>query len=428
MTHPPWYTPLIFLSFAAFSWLYFAGDPSPDLRATWIAGHFYSLGAPSQIYAGNEGYFTMRALESWDDWSAAEGLEGVNYPFVYPPLWAALAGALTQVMPYWLFKGIAAFLNPLLMVGMVWLAARCVDDREVSVQMMTFLGGLVVVFTLPGIVALQQNQPHILVSFLMVLAVERARAGAMAAAGAALGFAAALKLFPALLVVVWIASGRWRPVGWFALFGGGLGALSVALAGWPLHEAFLSEIDAIRASIIVTGFNYGLDALMAWNLRLQDLVDITHAEGGWKMLEKPALWQMLSMVALATILTFAFTAARLARRAGRDPDILIWPVLFIALAFVSPLAWGYYYLPALAFLPHLLDRFGLRRGGVMFALIAAPLTPHAFTLLIALVPSPFDPAVMGSLTVLAMAGLFALAIRHRRDAAGGPLRASPVSL
>ena len=248
MTHPTWYTPVIVVAFTVIAWLIFSEAPSPDLRASWIAGHFYALGATDMIYAGNEGYFSMLPADGWQDWSDAHGLEGPTYPFVYPPLWAAVASWAVPHVPYEIAKGVANVVNPALMAGMVWLAARCVDDRDVSVPMMTLVGCAFCIATLPGMVALAQNQPHILVAFLLVFAIERDRAGAPVAAGAALALAASLKLFPAIFVLLWIARGHWRPVAAFAVAGAALGGLSVLLAGWPLHRAFLDEIDAHRAS------------------------------------------------------------------------------------------------------------------------------------------------------------------------------------
>ncbi|MDX1739050.1 MAG: glycosyltransferase 87 family protein, partial [Alphaproteobacteria bacterium] len=71
-------------------------------------------------------------------------------------------------------------------------------------SLLTYLGislGLVA-FLVPFGLALRENQPQILVSFLILLAIERERAGWNIAGGAALALAASIKLYPALFALL----------------------------------------------------------------------------------------------------------------------------------------------------------------------------------------------------------------------------------
>lgn len=414
MRHPAYYTVIVFAAFVAASWLMFAGDPSPDLRATWIAGHFYALGAYDQIYAGNEAFYTMLPGAGWEEYLAEIGHTGTAYPYVYPPLWAALTAFVTPVVPFELFKAVAEIVNPLLMVGMVWLAARCARDSDVSTTMMTLVGGLALLATLPGAAALEQNQPQILVSFLTIAAIERSRSGAPVTAGAALALAASVKLTPALLVIFWLAAGRRREALAFAVVGAALAALSVGLAGWPLHAAFLAEIDTIRRSVILSFFTYGIDPIIAELFFAEEMQSIVGRDGTsgttWQALAKPALWSMLSSIALVTILTITAAWFRSQTRDGDPADVLTWPIVLIVMTFVSPLAWGYHYLAPLAFLPHLLDRFGLRVGLIAIIAVMLPLTLPALELVLTLPVGYNLPGIMGALTMLGHAALFYLAI------------------
>ena len=408
------HTLLIFIGFTALSWWMFADNDSPDLRATWMAGQFFAAGLTDQIYVGSETYFSMLPHPDWTAYLDGLGHEGAVFPFVYPPLWAALSGYVAPHVGFGAIKTVAQILNPLLMVGMVWLASRTAKGSQVPLALMTLVGSMILIASLPGGVALEQNQPQILVSFLIVAAIERSRAGAPITAGAALALAAAIKLYPALLVVVWIAARQWRATAAFAVIGGALGILSIALAGWPLHEAFLAEIEVIRRTIIATPFTYGIDPILAQLFHARDMHVITSPGSEqvlrWSVLEKPAMWTAASSAAMVLIVLAAY---RWIRTSG--DDVLAWPILLIALTFVSPLAWGYHYLAAMAFLPHLLDRFGMRLGLLTLLAAALPLTLPALQLVSAAPVWMNAPIILGAMAVIGHALLYAAATRpaHR---------------
>ena len=89
-------------------------------------------------------------------------------------------------------------------------------------------------------------------------------------------------------------------------------------------------------------FTRGIDAVLASGFHLAGMHEIEGITGIWRLLEKPPLWQMLSLVGLVAILGVTATCFRFNSRGGEPADALAWPVLFIALGCVSPLAWGYY--------------------------------------------------------------------------------------
>lgn len=405
---------LIFIGFTALSWAMFADNPSPDLQATWMAGQVFAAGLTDQVYVGDTAFYTMLPHPEWTARLARVGHEGAAFPFVYPPLWAALSSYVSPHVGFETIKAAAQILNPLLMAGTVWLAVRTARDAPVSPAIMTLVGCVILIASLPGGVALEQNQPQILVGFLIVAAIERARAGAPITAGAALALAAAIKLYPALLIVGWVASGRWRAVAGFAVIGGALAALSLALAGWPLHAAFLAEVDTIRRSIIVTVFTYGIDPILAQLAFAEDMHVITSPGTEmvlrWSVLEKPWAWSLASTAALLGILAAAFRTFR------SSDDVLVWPILLTLLTFVSPLAWGYHYLAAMAFLPHLLVRFGMRTGLLALLIAVLPLTLPALQLASRAPVWLNAPILIGAAAMLTHAVLFAVAIRPARAA------------
>ncbi|EAR49542.1 hypothetical protein OG2516_13946 [Oceanicola granulosus HTCC2516] len=409
---------LIFAAFAAASFAMFAADPSPDLHATWIAGELYAAGQTAQVYAGDAPLFTMRPSAGAEAYLAGIGHEGAAYPYVYPPLWAVVASWIAPHVPFAAAKLAANLVNPLLMAGMVALAARTAP-RALPLPLLTLVGCAALLSSLPGAVALEQNQPQILVSFLVVAAIERARAGKPLTAGAALALAAAIKLTPALLCLLWLATGRRREAAAFVVAGGALGLLSIGLAGWPLHAAFLAEIDTIRRTVLSTLFTYGLDPILAHTFFGDALTRIS-GDGalGWHVHAKPDAWAFASSAALlATLAGLALWMRAQAR--GSGVDMLAWPVALVLLTLLSPLAWGYHYLAALAFLPHLLVRLGLRGGLIAVIALVQPVSLHALRLFENVPAIPNLPAVAGTLTMLAFAGL-CLAAMHRAPTRTGP--------
>ncbi|WP_420858341.1 glycosyltransferase 87 family protein [Marivivens marinus] len=407
----------IFVGFTAVSFAAFGFGHSPDLMATWLAGHFHAAGATDQVYAGYDGLYTMLPPSEWWPFLQEQGREKAVFPFVYPPIWAVLAGWITPFVGLDAFQAGASFVNPLLMAGMVTLAGRATGLRDWALVRFLLLGLGVMVATLPGSVALEQNQPQILVSFLIVAAIERDRAGAARLAGAALALAAAIKLYPAMLALLWLASGRGRSVASFAIVGSVLGAVSILLAGWPLHQTFLSDVSAIKNTALVTYFTFGVDPTVAQIAFADDLQFVAGLDNaadaqallGWSVLQKGAVWSGLS---LAAMLGLALGGASYARRTS---DVLFWPAFLVGLALISPLSWGYHYLPALAFLPAMIDRFGPRRGGLIVLGIAAPLTLPALGVFSSVTATILLPQIAGTLAMIGLGLALFLAPSRSKD-------------
>jgi len=366
---------VLLLAVAGVSWLRYSGAPSPDLLATWMAGKYFAAGAYDKIYHASNGLFTMRPPPAWEPDLRAQGYEGAIFPFIYPPIWAWAAAQLEGIISPETFISLASFINPLLLGATIWLAARMVAEKLAPI---VFVLTVIALFSvsLSALVALEQNQPQILVSFLIVLGVERTRAGAPLLGGLAMALAAALKLYPVIFALIWLARGERRAAAAFTLFGGAIGLASVALAGWPLHAAFLSEIGAISSTVLVTFLTFSIDPTIAQaffadqfqsvaSLRIQAPGEVASA---WSVMAKPPLWRMGDGALMLAVVAFLLRTARTPR--GRDA--LFWPFAITLLALVSPLSWGYHYLAALAFAPALVERFGLRPGALALVAVFAP--------------------------------------------------------
>ncbi len=363
----------------------FHSGASADFLALWNAGIALSGGEPSQVYPSAERPFTMLIPRSWQHAPYVPGQNGEAYPFLYPPLWAWVMGQLTRITDFGSVIAVAGWVNAALIPGMVLVAHRIAAPR--MKQWLFLLLGLSFVMLPPaGIVALLQNQPQILVSFLTVLAIERAMKGRETTAGIALALAAALKVYPVFLVVLWLAAGRYRAAASFALAGAVLGGLSVAVAGWPLHTTFLSLLSSISQSVLLTALSFSMDAsiaqvLMPGQLLLVIAPDDPGTPGqmtGWFVMAESAIMSLTGQV--AQILALAVFAWRLRRRHGPAAEAAIWPLAMVVLALLGPVAWGYHYLAPLAFAPMAFEQFGRRLDSLLMlsgAIVVSSLRPLA---------------------------------------------------
>ncbi|WP_102109422.1 glycosyltransferase family 87 protein [Oceaniglobus roseus] len=370
---------------------------SADLLALWLAGQSLAAGAPHLVYPA-ETMFTMRPPGEWAAMAAAAGHGQHVYPYLYPPLTAALVAPLTETLRFATFARAALWINVALGLATSWLAWRA-TGRVLALPLFLLFGALVFHGTIFGAVALEQGQPQILVAFLCVLAIERLGARAPVVAGAALALAAAIKVYPALFVVFLVARREGRATAAFAVTGAGLAALSLALAGWPLHAAFLRQLHAISQTAVVLPLTFSLDTLAGtWHgaeiLARQVTVPGYEAHSATiGVVGKGALWTTLDRLALLGVLGgFAVAFAR------RPHRVLLWPAAMIALAMVSPLAWAHHFLAAVAFAPALLVRWHPATLLAVFAPLSLPV----------LTTPGLGPLVLSHLSVLGAAAMTAL--------------------
>ncbi|MEM9973483.1 MAG: glycosyltransferase 87 family protein [Pseudomonadota bacterium] len=406
-------------AFAIFAWVIMfwliAGyRGSPDLEATWIAAAFFAAGDYGNVYPPPGPLFTMQPPEAWLPLLEGPGAVREMFPYVYPPLWAALVAEALPYAPFSRAEPLATALNAALLVAipvLAWRAAR----SPIPLAIWLMVAGAAMITTHVGFIAIKQNQPQILVSFLMVLAIERSRAEAPIAAGAALACAAAIKGYPALFAMLWLAGGNWRAVMAFAGFGGTLAAASIALAGWPLHAAFLAQLKSISATLLYTPISYNLNGIAIAFLEGGSFQFVESARAaasgqtsGWHVAQKPPAWILATGTGTALTLGWLAIAYRHASAGARHT--LLWPLAIGTIALLAPLTWSYHYLPMFAFLPALLTTFGARRGAILLIVLLLPLQatvlPHYIDAQFVKNPTQF----LGS---VAMAGLvLAFLIAH----------------
>lgn len=339
------------------------GRMPADLNAVWFAGHFLGEGRPDLVYVVDPPAFPATTDPDWLALGARLGCgEPCVYPFVYPPLWAALAVPVAQAMPPDAFSNLVLLVQlPLFALSplLAWRLWRPAMGRA------RFTAGCLVLATLctPGTTGIVNNQPQLLVTVLMLAAFERAAAGRPGLGGAALALAAALKLYPALLALLWLREGNWRALGSAALAGAMLLAASLALGGLELHRLFLAQLAEFSGRLLPASTSYALPALMPW----LDPAGRAAAEAGappWHFALAARSGPVLLLLGLALLV-----------HRWRRGDALwraraLLPALVTLVSMAAPVAWAYYFFITVFALLVLPDLWG-RAGSVLAVLLGA---------------------------------------------------------
>lgn len=357
---------LLLAAWGAITFTTWRGEWANDLAALWFAAHFLAEGQQDLVYAAPARFFGGTAPE-WqpylDQFNTADTAGA--FPYVYPPLWAGLLAPLTRMMSPQAFFDAVLAAHLAMMAGSVLLAERLVRPAAISYRAFMMWGVSVLAFSVPAISAVSLNQPTIAATFLILLAFTIMRRRP-AWAGAALALAAALKLTPAAFVLLILARRQHRAAGAFALCGAGLALASLSF-GWPLHAAFLAQLDAASRNAFWGLMNPSPRILLLLAVDHLGLVD-PEGPGSAKMIVIDARGKYLvampawlGKAAALTALAVALPAAWLTlTRKGREADALALLAMFTALFLFGPLSWQHYLLGPLLLAPALALALPLR--------------------------------------------------------------------
>lgn len=350
---------------AATAFSVFRNSTGDDLASVYLAAWFHAVDRPDLIYDYHPVLFTDVAAPEWAEAGVARGHLAPErlHPYVQPPLWAALLAPVAEAVRFPAFHLAALALEIACLVGAAALARRMwYPDRPGGILVPLLVLGLSWPFVASMLLA--QIQP--LVTLLVLRAMERDAAGRPGAAGLCLATAAALKLSPAVLGLYWLATGRWRSLGWAALAGAGWAALMLALVDWRLVEAFLERLSGLGDSVVLGLANAGVPALLYWAVEGAAVDYTIRSAPDW-----------LAPAGAALLLGLIATAALRGRGAPAEwRNRTMVPAVLIGTAVLSPLAWVHYFTLAVLFLPALPALWGRWRGlalaAASWALISVP--------------------------------------------------------
>lgn len=383
-----------------------------DLTAIFYAAKSWNEGLAGLIYVPGPETFLVTPPAEWVAWAEADGQpEPLLTPYLYPPLWAALFAPLTQVF------GAQAFFNGTLLVliastlWMVWLSWRFVQPIQISTLGWALASFALLFATAPGFMSYWLGQPQVLVSAVTLAAFVALANGRDLTAGSLLALAAAAKLSPALLVILFVMEGRWRALAAFAVVGLGLAGVSVALTGWALHAELLAKLGEVEAHILISRI------IVSAELWLYHFAEFFAGRQDWAvvtpfMVDEPAwiTWVVRAGLVAGTIAIWATTRDITTR-------LRIWARLFALLILTllaNPLGWVHYLILPLVMLPGLYEI--MPRRGATYTLVGTGflLSMPVFTILRDKVVADFTQVLIYAGVSIAL--LILVLIRARTEA------------
>ena len=347
-----------------------------DLAAVWFAGHFAAQGQLDLIYAAPPDFFGGTPPQ-WLPLHDALGLDQTNpaFPYIYPPLWAGLMAPLTETLSPHAFQQVFLALNILLLAGCVLLAEQIARPASMSPLVFRLWSIATLALATPATVALGLNQPSIIVAFLILLAgtimVKRP-----VLSGAAIAVASAIKLTPVVFVAIYFmlprknTTARKHSLIAFCVVSATLAGASILLMGWPLHRAFLDQLDLASSKSIWSTINPSARILildLGHKLGLSAPLDPSRASQTLMLLRMP-LWPGLVMGGIAVLLgARAFALAR--PRHGAPARALAVLGMSIGLFLLGPLSWLHYLIVPMLLAPALIAGLSRRASIAILALI-----------------------------------------------------------
>jgi hypothetical protein len=257
--------------------------------------------------------------------------------YKYPPFFVFLMGPFTRFHydnAIWLWH----LFNLALLIVAVWLLWRWSGQ---PLRSWSTLGLAFLVLTFKPLVdALGQGQADIIILTGLAAALLALGRGRWGWWGAALAFPAAVKLYPAYLLLHGVVLQRWRSIGGFALAGVLLALLSVVVFGWQVHTTFLFEVLPTIGGGTAWAENQTLNGFL--NRLATDEIAL---QPGESLLVR-------GLTYLGALLCSVATALRV-RHMTPEAGYTLW---IVALLIIVPIAWMHYL--ALLVIPwyHLLVR------------------------------------------------------------------------
>ena len=379
------------------------GEWKIDLTALYFAAQSWGEGLPALIYQEGPAPFLVDPPSQWVDWAHAEGWPDPHFtPFLYPPLWAVLLGPVAVILTAEEFFNAGLIANVAASVWLVWLGWKLVEPRQISPTLWALLAFGLLFITAAGYMTYWLGQPQVIVSAITLASALALARGRDLSAGGLLAVAAAAKLSPALLVVLFVMERRWRALAAFAAVGAALAILSVALAGWPLHAELLDKLARIEAHTLVSRILVSLE-LVLFQLHETLLGTANWVIGQPRMAMEPVWIAWTVRLALAASLVLTYVATR-----HLPPRTRIWTrfyLLLLATLVTNPLGWMHYMVLPLTLLPALYELLPRRTASLaLFAL------GSVFSMPLFLLMAPMEHAGFAQvgLSFAAVTGLFAL--------------------
>ena len=397
---------LVALGILGAVWGVFSGGWDAHLSAIYFAAYSYATGQTDLIYLSEPVFFGSSASRQWEAMAGAMGHTGVPVlPYIYEPI----AVAVTPVS----FFNVVLMIHAVACIGSMGLAWRIVQPRAMGLGVWMLISAAIVILTTSFFMGFWLNQPQFLVTFLILLAFERAFSGRPVTAGIVLGFAAALKITPAIFVFVFLINRNWSAALAAVVSGCAVLSLSIAIAGVDLHIAFAEQLQRAGSYLVLTPINFSFEGILT-HLTQPDLVSLNEArDGATFMVVGTVAWiGMASKIGLIVSIALLWFVSR------KVPpgDALFGQVLVIwcSIIFFGPLGWSHYLIGPLTLLPAAFSTLSRSWAITIVCLCAAAVSHLMQTVLAAVGTSMTGPMLLGALSLAGMSIMGVVAVARAR--------------
>lgn len=263
-------------------------------------------------------------------------------PYLYPPLLAVIITPLTA-LPYHIAAAVWLALSTAALVGALALLKSLVETRD---RAFPFIVAAVFVFP-PVNHTLELGQIN---HFLLLLIAGAVMAPRTPVAGALIGIAAAIKVFPAAIGGLFVATRNFRAIA--ALILAGTAVTGASIAAPTSHRAlreWIHVLPQINEQRLITPNNQSVSAVFARLLSPHRFEGFTSGpDARWIELEPvvqaPRLAPIAAVVAASLIIVVTALAIIRSRTAkGAPARAAHTGVIIAALLMVMPVVWDHYY-------------------------------------------------------------------------------------
>ncbi len=341
-----WLTLVLLALFVALGFFRFTQnieETGDDLGSSFLGCRLVATGdAPGHLYAHDPVDFA--AIGDDDEWQTAAdegGFESWLHPYVQTPLWAWSLQPLCTHLRFPAFDRLFIALTLLSFAAIVALVARLWTPTLRSPLAIALIL-LALWFSTPFQYAMMLTQTHVLYLLLTLAALMLAERRRPVSAGTLLAVAAAVKLTPAIFLVYWLLTRRWRAAGAFVLVSALLLAAAHLTTGPALFADYLATLDRVSHTLLLSQNN---QSLAAWFMgHLYSLAEVAHL----RILPLPPALRLLGT---ALTLAAALLGGLLDRRrapAVLPPSPIAVPLgallTLIAATIFTPIAWTHYFI------------------------------------------------------------------------------------
>lgn len=372
-----WLILILLALFVGLGYTRFTSDNGDDLAASYIGCRLIASDDSAHLYAHDPQDFSDVGDD--DEWQGAADeshFESLLHPYVQTPLWAWSLQPLCTRLYFPAFNHLFTVLALISFAALIWLVARAWAPRLLHPAALIFLAP-VFWFSTPFKYSMVLTQTHIFFVLLTVAAIVLAQRGRALTAGTLLALAAAVKLTPAIFLVYWLLTRRYRAAASFVVVSALLLVAARLTAGPALFAEYLATLHRVSNTLLLSLNNQSLAAW--WMGHFYPASDVTNLN----ILPLPA---SLRLVCTLLMLLSVLAAGLWDRRssvihrdsAAMPPSGTPLPIhpplgalfLLVAATLLTPIAWTHYSIVLLPPLMVLLD-FALRRRSIVIALAIA---------------------------------------------------------